>query len=80
MIIIDGSFQGTKMKKKHTPEKIVKILHSIKILSVKDGELDVCFDKDCYFSGISGFIPGSFTRQLLELIEDYLLENKNAKS
>ena len=61
---------------KHSPQKIVEILHSIKELSVKDGELDVLFiDSTSGWESISGFIPESFTRQLLELIEGHLLES-----
>jgi len=58
---------------KHPPERIIEILHSIKKLFVKDGELDTWFDDDQYASGIRSFIPDSFTRQLLELTEDHLL-------
>jgi hypothetical protein len=59
--------------KKHTPEEIVAILHSVTKLSVKDEELDVWQDGDTYPAGIRSFIPGSFTRELLELIEEHLL-------
>lgn len=62
---------------KHSPEKIVEILHSIKELSVKDGELNVLFvDSTAGWESIPGFIPGSFTRKLLELIEDHLLNDE----
>jgi hypothetical protein len=62
---------------KHSPEDIVKILHSINKLSVSDGELDTWFEFDEYPSGIRSFEHDSFTRKLLELIEDHLLENEN---
>ena len=67
---------------KHTPEQIVEILHSINRLSVenKAKELDTWFTNSSYPEypeGIRSFIPGSFTRRLLELIEDYLLEDTN---
>lgn len=68
------------MCKKHSPEDIVKILHSITKLSVADGELDTWFEFDETPSGIRSFVPNSFTRKLLELIEDHLLENKNEDS
>lgn len=60
---------------KRTPKEIVAILHSISSLDIVDDELEVYFDDDKYQSKITGFIPDSFTRQLLELIEDYLLDN-----
>jgi len=63
---------------KKTPEEIVEVLHSITRLSVKDGELDVWFEGDPYVNGIRGFIPQSFTRELLELIEDHLLTNEES--
>jgi hypothetical protein len=60
---------------KYSPEKIVEILHSVKKFSVKDGELDTWFQDSQYPEGIRGFIPGSFTRELLELIERHLLDD-----
>lgn len=62
---------------KHSPEKIIEILRSIEKLSVDDGELDTLFvDSTSGPESISGFIPGSFTRELLELIEKHLLLDK----
>ena len=62
---------------KHSPEKIVEILHSIKNFSIEDGELDTWFEDSQYFEGIRGFIPNSFTRDLLELIERHLLDGSD---
>ena len=62
---------------KHTPEEIVQILHSISKLSTKDKELDTWFGNEPHASGIHSFVPESFTRQLLELIEDYLLGDEH---
>lgn len=69
---------GMKTYTSYTPEEIIETLHSIKKLSVKDGELDVWqkeTEKDYPHnaSGISSFIPGSFTYDLLCLIEEHLL-------
>lgn len=64
---------------KYSPEEIVGILHSIETLYVGDGYLEVRFKETKLDSGgesISSFIPGSFTRELLELIEDHLFEEK----
>ena len=62
---------------KHSPEKIIEILRSIDKLTLNsNGELDTLFvDSICGPEGISGFIPGSFTRELLELIEWHLLDH-----
>ena len=67
------------MCNKHAPEDIVKILHSINNLSVNDGELDIWFEIDEYPSSIHSFAPNSFTRLLLELIEDHLLQAPKCK-
>jgi hypothetical protein len=60
----------------YTPETIVKILHSIKTLSMESGELETTFFNEGTapdeISCIRAFHPGSFTRELLELIEDHL--------
>jgi len=55
-----------------TPEDIIKVLHSITKLSVEDGQLDVFFDNSEEPMGISEFTSGSFTKELLMLIADYL--------
>lgn len=57
------------MNKPYSKEEILKILHSITDLSTKDGELDVWQEGDNHFSSINSFAPGSFTRELLELIQ-----------
>lgn len=62
---------------KHSPEKIVEILHSIKKFSIEDGELDTWFEDSQYPEGIRGFMPNSFTRDLLELIERHLLDGSD---
>ena len=55
-----------------TPEQIIEILRSIQKVSLYENKyLDVWFN-DSYPVSISSFIPGSFTRQLLELIEQHL--------
>lgn len=60
---------------KQSPKEIIEILHSIEKLSVEDGELDTWF-KDTEFPMVTReFIPESFTRQLLDLIEGYLLDD-----
>jgi hypothetical protein len=59
-------------------ESIIKLLHSINRLSVADGHLEVWINDEV--STISEFISGSFTRELLELIEDHMLKHlENAK-
>jgi len=65
------------MHKRYSPEEIVRILNSIERVSVEDGELDIWFKDSNSPEGIRGFIPGSFTRELLELIEDHLLDDQS---
>ena len=60
----------------YKPEDIVQILNSIKKLSIEDGELDVLFYGFDSPESISGFERNSFTRNLLELIESTLKEQK----
>lgn len=60
--------------KKHSPEEIGQILRSITRMEMNHGELETWFEDDLHSTGIRSFIPGSFTRQLLEFIEDYLSE------
>jgi hypothetical protein len=58
---------------RQSPEAIVGILHSITKLKLdKVGDLDVWFDNGEHPEGIRSFVPGSFTKELLELIEEYL--------
>lgn len=53
-----------------TPEEIIKILKSIDNLVLdKDGCLEVFTNKGSHGEVITSFIPGSFTRELLTLIE-----------
>jgi hypothetical protein len=68
---------GEMMRK--TPEEIIKVLHSITKVKIDQGELDTWFDDDTIPSGIRGFIPNSFTRELLELIEVHLLEEDESR-
>lgn len=57
----------------HTVETVMDVLRSIQRVSVGGGYLETWFDEDEYGSSITSFIPGSFTRELLELIENHLL-------
>jgi hypothetical protein len=59
-------------KKQYTAEEIVVILHEIKSVSIEDGgTLDVVFASG--FEGSpSEFVAGTFTRELLELIEHHM--------
>jgi hypothetical protein len=57
-----------------TPVEVLSILHSFKELSIKDGELDVKLADDTCWSVSTSFVPGSFTRELVELIEKHLLD------
>ncbi len=57
----------------YSPGLIVNILHSISKLKIDEfGELEAWFDDSQYPEVSTGFIPGSFTRELLELIERHL--------
>lgn len=69
-----------------TPKQIIDILHSIKDVRLdKDGEVEVLFDPPSTtfpdgWEPNAGFVYNSFTRNLLELIEDGLngrLEESN---
>jgi hypothetical protein len=50
---------------------ILDILHSIKDFNVEDDQFDVVFNEGEVL-GTQEFVPGSFTRELLELIERHL--------
>lgn len=63
------------MPSKRTPEEIVKILHSISEIRVTNEDTEVFFDDSPIAESISGFERGSFTRQLLEFIEEYLTDD-----
>lgn len=53
-----------------TPEEIIKILRSISRVEIDEhGVLSAFFEKDQTGNSINGFIPGTFTRELLALIE-----------
>jgi hypothetical protein len=61
---------------KKTPEEIIATLHSITKVAVFDDDLDVCFDgKDELFSSRE-FLPGSFTRELFELIHNHMMDSE----
>jgi hypothetical protein len=61
-----------------TPEEIIQILHSIESLTIVDGELETTFNDEPKFgdgrdiSSINAFQHGSFTYELLVLIENHL--------
>jgi hypothetical protein len=56
-----------------TAEEIIVILHSINGLSMDEShELDVLFDDEPIPCVSREFIPGSFTRELVELIEKHM--------
>lgn len=61
-----------------TPEEIIQILRSIESLTIKYGVLETTFNDtpklgdDRDVSAISSFQPGSFTYELLVLIESHL--------
>lgn len=58
---------------RHSPEKIIEILRSITKLELdSEGILDVWFEGGESAESINSFIPGSFTRELLCLIEEHL--------
>lgn len=58
---------------KYTPESILEALHSIKRISIEEGELDTWIGDDASASSVREYMQGSFTRDLLELIEKHLL-------
>jgi len=60
------------MEQPKTAEEIVKILHSITKVELGESELDVWFDSDNFPCVSRSFVPGSFTRELLELIEKHM--------
>jgi len=65
------------MTSKRTPEEIVKIMHSILEVDVDEGYIEVLFDDSVYGpSNKNSFVPGSFTRRLLELIEEHLMSDE----
>ena len=58
---------------RHSPEKVIEILRSITKLEIDhEGVLDVWFEGGESAESINSFIPGSFTRELLVLIEQHL--------
>jgi len=61
---------------KKSSEEIITILTSLTKVSINDGELDVYFDGSDEACGVREFLPGSFTRELLEFIQDYMLESE----
>jgi len=51
---------------------IIKILHSIQEIRLKDGELEIKFTESNGWELNDGYVLGSFTDQLLLLIEEAL--------
>jgi hypothetical protein len=72
--------QQKLLQEQNKAEHLLTILRSISNFSVKDKELDVWFDDGTNVSSIREFVSGSFTRELLQLIEDHLLDNKEHDS
>jgi len=66
------------MTSKRTPEEIVKIMYSILEVDVDKGYIEVLFDDSGVYgpSSKNAFVKGSFTRKLLELIEEHLLSDE----
>jgi hypothetical protein len=61
------------MEQPKTSEEIVKILHSITRVEVDTcNNLDTWFEDGVVPSGINSFRQGSFTKELLELIEKHM--------
>lgn len=56
-----------------SPEDIVTILHSINTVQVDCNELEVFFEDSTIPETIPSFIPGTFTRELLELIDRHIV-------
>jgi len=56
---------------RYYPTDIIQVLSSIKKLSVDDGELKAEFENGNIMVK-QEFVRGSFTRELLELIEEYM--------
>lgn len=65
-------------QKQYSKEEILFIIRSIKDIAIdEEGCLDTWVELDEYPSSIQSYIPGSFTYELLELIEKHMLgENK----
>jgi len=62
---------------KSSPQGIIEILHSISNIKINEEtsikEIDFYFNSSTEPMTASEFIPDSFTRQLCELIENYLI-------
>ena len=59
--------------KVYTPQEIVDILQSITDVAVVDGELEIWLDGDTTGPSVcTGFVPGSFTRELMDLIYHHM--------
>lgn len=55
--------------------QILELLHSIdKLILEKNDDIEVQFKDENHPESLHSFVPGSFTRKLLELIEDNVLE------
>lgn len=62
-----------------TPEGIIQVLHSIVRVEMTETGLDTWFRGGTSSEAISGFVPGTFTRKLLELIEEHLSNGNEQK-
>lgn len=59
--------------KVYTPEEIVDILQSIERVEVVGDELEIYLKGDTTGASVyTGFVPGSFTRELMELIYHHM--------
>jgi hypothetical protein len=58
---------------KKSPEEIITILHSIRCVKIDCNELEAYFEESTIPETIPSFIPGSFTRELLELIDKHII-------
>ena len=59
-----------------TCDDVINILNSITKISVENGELEVWLDDGDVPMTAVEFVPGSFYRQLLVLIESNLITNE----
>lgn len=61
-------------RKVYSAQEIVDILQSIEKVQIADGELEIFLRGDETGASVcTGFIPGSFTRELMDLIYDHML-------
>lgn len=58
--------------RKYTSEEIVGIMRRFRGFEVNPGDLDAFEEDDQFPTSIRSYTPGSFTRDLLELIEHHM--------